>query len=169
MNFGHRSRGFTLVEMLLTVAVLAIISLLAIPSIGKTSDDQLRSAAKILIADLEYAQMQSTGDAVNAAVLVFNADGTGYSIALASDPTTPVTNPITKAPYAETFGSGRLITCPNVMISGMSVGGDEQLGFDSHGGLDQTTAATVTLSCQGRQLTITIQPYTGEASIGNFE
>lgn len=68
-----------------------------------------------------------------------------------------------------TSQSAPAATLPLVKIAAYSLGGDDQLGFGSVGQLDQTTPATLTLSAGNRSLTITLDPLTGEASVGQIE
>ena len=168
MNCRKARCGYTLVEMPLVVVILAIIGVLVVPTAADDRTNQLRAAAQILVADLEFAQLRSIGKATSTTLLVFDSTTGGYRVAEASDPDTPLTDPTTHTDYVMTFGSGRLRVCPDVVVESVSVGGDDMLGFGSYGGLDQTTAATITLACDGFQLTITIQPYTGEATIGDI-
>ena len=49
-------RGFTLVEILMVVVILGIASAVIVPQIGTRSDLKARAAARIVVADLIYAQ-----------------------------------------------------------------------------------------------------------------
>ncbi len=51
-----RRSGFTLVEILTVVLILGIASAIIAPQIGSRSDIKARAAARVLIADLLYAQ-----------------------------------------------------------------------------------------------------------------
>lgn len=48
--------GFTLIEMLLVIAIMAIVAGLALPNSSPSIYDQLQSAAKIVAGDLAYAR-----------------------------------------------------------------------------------------------------------------
>ena len=48
--------GFTLIEIIVVVVILAIVAAIAIPSAISTGDLQVISAARIIAADLQYAQ-----------------------------------------------------------------------------------------------------------------
>ena len=48
--------GFTLVELIIVIAILAIASLVAIPVFSTGADMQVRSAANKIAADLDYAK-----------------------------------------------------------------------------------------------------------------
>lgn len=48
--------GLTLIEILITVAILGILAATVIPQFGATAPDQVRGAAQIVAADMEYAR-----------------------------------------------------------------------------------------------------------------
>src|SRR4051812_16322402 len=49
-------RGFTLVEILMVVLILGITSAIIAPQLGTRNDVKVRAAARVLVADLLYAQ-----------------------------------------------------------------------------------------------------------------
>jgi len=48
--------GLTLIEILITVAILGILAATVIPQFGATAPDQVRAAAQIVAADMDYAR-----------------------------------------------------------------------------------------------------------------
>jgi len=50
------SRGFTLVELLIVIVIITIAALTAIPMMSSAASVQIRSAANMLTADLEYTK-----------------------------------------------------------------------------------------------------------------
>jgi type IV pilus assembly protein PilA len=161
-----RQAGFTLVEMMTVVIVLAIVAALAVPMMSNTASDKLKGAASMLIADLAFAQVESIAHGDDPRLLVFDNPNDTYHIAATSDTATPITNPITRQPYLidyDTSASGSLI---GVTITSYSLDGDDQLAFGIYGGLDQATPATITLACDTMTITVTTDPNTGEASMG---
>ena len=161
-------QGFTLIEMMIVVLIVSIIGAMAVARMGDTAVTQLRSAAQLLVADLGFAQVESIGHGADLRVVVFDVAGNSYHIAAASNAATPITNPVSKAPYQVIFGQGTTQSLSAVSISAVSVGGDAQLKFGVYGQLDQATAATITLITESHRVTITIHPVTGEASIGDI-
>ena len=157
--------GFTFIEILIVVLVLGVASTLVVPMIGQTQSARLRAAADIFVADVAYAQAESIAHGDDTRVVVFNAP-TGYHLAASSDTATPLTNPVGKLPYAVTFGSGRASSASGVTLATSTVGVDNTLGFGIYGQLDQATQASVTFSTDDYTLTVTIDPVSGEATIG---
>jgi prepilin-type N-terminal cleavage/methylation domain-containing protein len=55
-GYGSRSRGFTLIEVLLTIVILAILAAAIIPQLSSDLPERLDAAAQIVAADLEQAR-----------------------------------------------------------------------------------------------------------------
>lgn len=161
-----RPAGFTLIELMIVVLVLAIAAALAVPMMGNTASNKLRGAASMLVADLAFAQVECVAHGDDPRLLVFDNPNDTYHIAAASDPATPITHPIAGRPYLIDYGQGAAASLTNVTLDSYDLNGDDQLGFGIYGGLDQPTAATITLECDGLTVTVTADPNTGEATIG---
>ena len=50
------SGAFTLVELMVVIIILAIVAAITVPSLSSGADFQALSAARMLMADLQYAQ-----------------------------------------------------------------------------------------------------------------
>lgn len=162
-----RSRpGFTLVEILIVVAVLAIVAAMVVPAMGNTDATRLRAAADMLVSDIHQAAFASISHSGDPRMLVFDSATHRYSVVRAAAPSTPLTHPIDHQPYRTTFGQGRAAHLAGVVIHSYSLGGDARLSFGTYGQLDQGSAASVTLACNGKTLTITIDPVTAQATVG---
>ena len=164
-----RRDGFTLMEVMVVVLILAIAGALAVPLLGQTGGTQLRSAARLLAADVGYAKNESITHADAPRVIVFDKAKDRYHLAKAASPQTPLTNPATDRDYVTDFGTGRARSLEDVAIKGYSVGGDDQLEFGIYGELDQNSPATVTLTSGHEQITVTIDHVNGEATIGSIQ
>ncbi|MFW6060013.1 MAG: hypothetical protein ACODAQ_07510 [Phycisphaeraceae bacterium] len=160
--------GFSLVEVLIVLLVLMIAGALAVPMIGQTDDAQLRSAARLLAADLDFARVGSITHSDAPRVVVFDTASEEYHIATEADPGTPLTDPVTKQDYITRFGAGRAAVIGDVGIESHDLDGDDQLGFGIYGQLDQGDPATITLATDTRTVTVTVDPVSGEATIGNL-
>jgi len=53
---GYCSRGFTLIEILIVVVIIAITAMIVVPMMSSAASLQIRAAANMVAADLEYAK-----------------------------------------------------------------------------------------------------------------
>lgn len=136
LRFHH---GFTLFELLITVAVLAIIVAVILPR--ATDDDRLRIrvASNLIMADIELAQAMTISSPKDPVVVRFDAPNNRYWLAYATDPLTPITRAGTNEPYIVTMGAGRAVGAQGVSFT---LGGMPQstLAFNAHGGLSDFNA-----------------------------
>ena len=146
-----------------------IIGALTLPMMGQTASSKLVAAAQLLQADLAMARSESLAHPDDLRLVVFDTSEHAYRIASASTPATPITEEATGKPYRVRFGEGRAQPLGGVTISNLSVGGDDQLGFEAWGNLDQTTDATITLALEGRTIDVSVDPDTGEATVGSVQ
>ncbi len=167
-----RRTAFTVVEMLTVVVILGIVAMLAIPMLKSTDAARVSSAAKLIVADIQYAQMYSISHSDNPLGLKFDTSANSYSMVQRSgsppfqcSSVAIVTHPVEGQPFTTTFGSGRAAELTGVSIDSVSLDGDECLVFGSLGELDQSTAATVQVTFGSRSLTISIDPITGDSTV----
>lgn len=166
--------AFTLVEMMIVVMILAIAAVAAITMLGDTESMRLGAAARLLVADLAYAQTESIAHPDDPYGLRFDVSTESYSVvhdstyppfACSSSDVIPVTDPVTSQAYTMQFGAGRGAEFAGVTIDSVSLGGDNCIVFGAYGQTDQSTIATITLSAGGESLTIQIDPISGEATL----
>ncbi len=167
-----RCRAFTLVEMLTVVVIMGIVALIAIPLFESTDAARVSSAAKLIVSDLQYAQMYSISHGDNPMGIKFDTSTDSYSLVQRSGSppfqcasVSIATNPVGGGTYVTTFGTGRAGELAGVSIDSLSLDGDECLVFGSMGQLDQSTAATLDVTFGGRSLTISVDPISGEATV----
>ena len=165
LQSGCSRAGLTLVEVLIVVAIASIVGLLAVPAGGVDADTRVRSAARKLIADLEYAQMRSTGDGADPWVVVFDPDADGYHLARQSDPGTPVTDPTTRGAYEVWFGGASGGAYRGVSIDSVTAGAGDRLNFDAWGGLSDGSNAVINLSSGGLTMQVVVDADTGTPTI----
>jgi len=72
-------RGFTVIELLIVGVILSIAALTAIPMMSSASSMQIRSAANLIMADLEYAKSMAITRGQNYSV-VFDVGTDSYRI-----------------------------------------------------------------------------------------
>ena len=157
--------AFTLVELLIVIVLVAIAATLAMPLVADTDATRLQAAARLLAADLAFAQVESITHADDLCVVTFDPANGSYTIAKSSAPGTPITNPATGRPYVTQFGSGRAAELAGVSIQGTALGGDNQIVFGIFGQIDQTAAGTITLQAGTLTIVVQIDPASGEVSL----
>jgi prepilin-type N-terminal cleavage/methylation domain-containing protein len=166
-----RLGAVTLVELMIVVVVLGIVAAIAAPMLTATDATKVNSAAKLLIADLQFAQAHSISHADDLCGLRVEAGGVGYSITTNGPPpfdcasASAASDIIHDTTLAMTFGSGRAAELSGVSISGYALDGDACVVYDALGALDQATDATITLTAGGSTVTVTVDPISGEATI----
>jgi len=103
MNYPPRENksccGFTLLELIVVIFILAIVAAVAVPMAVGTGDMQVISAARLISADLQYAQ--NIAITTQQPVTVTFTPGTeSYGLSNASG---SLIHPITKEAYAVDF------------------------------------------------------------------
>ncbi|MEL7087309.1 MAG: prepilin-type N-terminal cleavage/methylation domain-containing protein, partial [Planctomycetota bacterium] len=127
--------GFTMVELVIVLLVVAIGSAMAVPMFTGNTSAQLRGAAQLLAADLDAAKVESITHADDPRVVVFDLTNHTYQIAPSSSPAVAITNPFDRKPYVVDFGKGRASALPQVTLDSIDLDGDNQLGFGIYGQL----------------------------------
>lgn len=160
-----------MLELMIVVAVLAIIGAMAVPMFSGTDATRLTSAASVLAADIDAARAESISHGEDTRTLVFGSDKLTWHIAAASDTNTPINQADTSQPYTRTLGSGSLkqlqgVTIDSYDLDTSSETNDNKLGFGIFGQTDQTSDPTITLRSGVNILTLTINATTGEVTIG---
>lgn len=72
-------RGFTLIEILIVVALLSIAATMLIPNMRHMTDFETEAAVRQIVADLTFAQSDATAHQASRRVL-FEEDGSGYRL-----------------------------------------------------------------------------------------
>jgi len=159
-RYGLRgiSGGFTMIEIIIVVVILAIAALAAVPMMSSAASLQIRSAANMITADLEYAKSMAISRGQDFSV-VFDENTESYRIE--DQDGVVIQHPVKKGfDYEINFqNDGRLskVDITNVSFAGSKVTFD-CLGSPDNGG-------TVILQADGTTKTITVEPVTGFISI----
>jgi prepilin-type N-terminal cleavage/methylation domain-containing protein len=174
----HAHKGFTLIEILTVVVVIGIAAALVVPHLGTSNDQSVAAAARIVMADLIYAQNQAITTQQTIYVQFNTATGT-YAL-MSGPPVSPIpylTNPITTSNYIETFGSGGSNGLSNSTLTSASFDSYTVLAFDElgtpmeysaslNGGVPVAmTTGSIVLTSGTFSLTISIEAYTGALSV----
>jgi prepilin-type N-terminal cleavage/methylation domain-containing protein len=154
-----KSCGFTIVELVIVVVIIAIASLAAIPMMSSAASLQIRSAANMIAADLEYARSMAISRGQKFRV-EFDKNTESYRIKDQAGIVIP--HPVKKGfNYEIDFrNEGKL---NRVDITNADIGGDQIVVFDCLGSPD--TGGTVSLQAGGVTVTIEVEPVTGFISI----
>ncbi len=152
--------GFTLVEIIIVVVILSIAAMAAIPLMSSASDIQIRSAANLIAADLEYAKSMAISRGQDYSV-VFDEGANSYGIYKKGD-TDPIPHPVKKGfDYVMNFSNDSRLG--KVDITNINFGGISTVEFDCLGSPDE--GGSITLNANGIAATITVEPVTGYISI----
>ena len=74
---GSKAQGFSLIEAMVTIAVMAILAMIAIPNFRDLMRrNQVTSASNTLLADLSYARTEAVSRGLFVSFCPANADGT---------------------------------------------------------------------------------------------
>lgn len=157
--------AFTLAELLTVIVILSLLALMVRSSIGESDAAMARAAARLLIADLEHAQLASMGDGSDPCMLVLSSENDGYWLARRSRPSEPIEEAGSAAACVTRWGSGRAAELGNVRIEQADLGGDDRLEFTAIGALDQGSDARITIRCGVDVLVIVVDASTGELRI----
>ena len=145
---------------MLSIAILAIVSVLAVPMFGNNDALQLDVAKRLLVSDIEYAQILAITNPNDQIVLLIEEDGTSWHIATVEDLSTPLLDGVTGEPLLTSMGIGPAASSPDTIISSNMV--DNAIIFNSNGGLyDFSQNAEVMLGCGETSVQVVISATTG--------
>ncbi|HEY8667332.1 MAG TPA: prepilin-type N-terminal cleavage/methylation domain-containing protein [Tepidisphaeraceae bacterium] len=166
--------GFTLVEILIVVVILGIASAVIVPKIGTRDDLKASAAARMVMADLIYAQNRAIAQQKKQYVQ-FDTAAQKYAVYDATPLATPITHPVTKNSFVTMFGTGGTPGLTESALASVNFDGQTTVAFDELGQPLAYTAATnstaalgtgtIVVRCGSNSLTISIEAYTGEISV----
>lgn len=144
---SKQQRGFTLVEVMVTIAVLAIIASVALPSLIEMRDrTRVRAAAESIYAHLQFARSESIKQGITLYVSV--TPGNSWCLGITNNSAGCDCN----AANSCTFGPTGLTQTRNLLsseFSGIALATNQSvIGFESRRGFD-LNAGTVTITGTG--------------------
>ena len=167
-NLRAASSGFTLIEIVIVVVIIAIAAMAAIPLISSADSFQIRSAANMIAADLEYAKTISISKGESFSV-VFDKTTECYQIEDQSGDIIP--HPVKKGfDYTIDFrNDGRLskVDIFDVDFDATRVIKFDYLGSPRNGANMPMNNGVISLRAGQLTATINIEPVTGFISIGD--
>jgi prepilin-type N-terminal cleavage/methylation domain-containing protein len=170
MNARIVRHGFTMIELLIVVAILAIAAAIVVPMASSAGSMQLRAAGNMVAADLEYAKSMSISRGQKYAVVF---DKTNESYQVNDEGGTMITHPITHGWYTVSFrNDGRL---SQVDIVDVSFDSKNTVSFDylgspyggAGGSATPLNSGVITLRAGGITRTVNVAPVTGYISVSN--
>jgi type II secretion system protein H len=158
--------GFTLVELMIVLVVLAIIAAVVLPNIGSSADTQVTSAARVVAGDLELARsMALTTQRPHA--LVFRLDRAAYKVVAnyLGEPynsVDAVTHPVKSGEdfevvLADLGGMG------TVVVTDVDLGGDSYVTFSAEG--EPSSGGSVTIAAGASEAVVSVEALTGAVSV----
>ncbi|MDD5382103.1 MAG: GspH/FimT family pseudopilin [Candidatus Margulisbacteria bacterium] len=165
-----KRRSFSLVEIIIVMAIIGIISIGAFVLIAPYKTLKLDAAAKKIAADLQYARNLALTTSEWYGVS-FNTDPTNSYTVYKTDGTIDT---ITEDPSR--LGKNFIVNLneiyKGVILKSVDISGGRQIEFhplgkpyDDHNGLAITATGTISVEYSGSAKTIIITPNTGEISI----
>lgn len=154
-------RAFTLLEMLLTITILATLAAVAVPLMADSDRARVRAAIDVLISDLELAQVMNISFPDDPVIVRFDPARSRYWIADADTPNTPINRVDTGEPYLVTLGSDRASVAEGVTLQVHDMD-NNAVSFNSQGGLSDFDAAPImVMSLNEETIAISIVATTG--------
>ncbi len=147
-------RGFSLVEVLIVVVILAITAAVVIPGMSSAASTKIRSAADVIASDLEYARSMAITNQ-RAYTVDFDTSAESYQL---EDNSGVIEHPVKKGfDFVVDFsGDSRL---SRVDIYTADFGGSDEVSFDYLGSCDN--GGVVTLKAGDVTVYVNVQSVTG--------
>jgi prepilin-type N-terminal cleavage/methylation domain-containing protein len=162
------SRGFSLTELIVIIAILGVLSWLAFPKMSAMDEIKLDAAARRLAGDLRYAQSLAMSRRVIHGIL-FDPALEKYTV-FAPSAATPITDPADRARTMIVDYTSRT-EFKGVLLQSATFGTTPGVTFDYFGvprdtaGVDLSSTGTVVLAYQGQTDTVFVAPQTGMVTV----
>lgn len=161
--------GFTFAEILIVIVIIAIAAMIALPMIGSMGSFQIRSAANIIAADLEYAKSMAIGRQKNYSV-VFNPVNEYYEV---HDPNGIIKHPVKKGfDYKVDFSSDSRLNKVVIDDADFDPDSSNTITFDylgspysGSGTSNPLNSGTISIRTGDFTMTVSVEPVTGFISI----
>lgn len=182
---GPARRSYTLVELIIVMAVLALAAAILVPHMVGRDTMMLQSAIRLMISDLSFAQSDALANQ-EFRRMVFYDDGRGYCLIVVptanyttpldlDDPTVEyVYDPLGRmGQYKVDFSAdkrfeGVTITAAN--LDGVALADRPEITYDALGGTiisngDPGLGGTIVISFDDQSYQITVSPFTGKLTV----
>ena len=160
MKLRKTHYGFSLIELLTAIAIMALLGALVVPLLGDTKALRIDVARRLLVSDLEHAQILAITHPEDQIGVVINDEGDGWHIASLDDPSVPLEDSMTGNPLVLRLGSGPATSASSVFVETNAL--SNTIAFDQNGGLvDFTQVTEIFISSGVESVLIQISPTTG--------
>jgi len=167
-----KQTGFTIVELMIVLVIIGVAAAIAVPMISSAGSMQIRAAANMLAADLEYAKSAAISRGQYYSV-VFDDSAETYQIEDQSG--TVIAHPVKKGfNYAVDFANDGRLSQVNIVdadFDGVSAVTFDYLGSPHSGtpasGLSDLNSGEVTLQAGNTTKKVTVEPVTGFISVSD--
>jgi len=159
--------GFTVIEILIVVVIIGIAAMIVIPMASSGAGMQIRSAADMIAADLEYAKSRAISRGQNFSVVF---DVTTESYRIEDQAGTVISHPVKKGfDYIIDLGRQGLDKVNIVAVNFDSTSGVtfDYLGSPYNNSGGPLNSGTITLQAGTTTATVSVEPVTGFVSVGN--
>ncbi|MBC7785598.1 MAG: prepilin-type N-terminal cleavage/methylation domain-containing protein [Burkholderiales bacterium] len=169
----RHTTAFSLIEMMMVLAVMGIVAAIVVPQFGASDDLKLSAAARTVMADLTYAQSRAISTQKKHYVQFVGQQYTLLSRATDAAALAAIAHPVSRGTFTIGFGTGAQ---DGVSVVSVTFGGSTILSFDELGSPMAYVAAgntNTTLSSPGSirlqsgasVLKISIEQYTVEMTL----
>jgi len=176
-------RGLSLIELLITLAIVSILAAMLIPQMGQQVPDQLLAAAEIVAADLEYARSLAV---VNNSKYRFTFEPTQNRYVLRHSGANTLLHVLPASPFRQVSDlpdqqtteladlplSQPIVSLHCVVAVGGTLALVSDVEFTPLGGTMRTQQTVIWLACgssaERRFISIEVNPATGLVEIGSL-
>lgn len=152
--------GFALIDVMLTVSLIGVLAMVALPALKPSDSLRAVAAATTLAADLEFAQSASLAMPNDPVVVRFVSEGVGYYLARQSDVNTPITK-VNGEPYEVVYGAGLASHLGGLELELASPAGAQSVSFDSFGRLSSGQDAVYEITGATGSVQVRVRASTG--------
>jgi prepilin-type N-terminal cleavage/methylation domain-containing protein len=160
--------GFTVIELVIVVIIIAIAAMTAIPLVTSADSFQIRSAANMIAADLEYAKTISISRGQSFSVVF---DKTTETYRIEDQGGTVITHPVKKGfDYIVNFQNDSRLSKVDIFDVDFDTTSEikfDYLGSPYNGNDNPMNSGVISLRAGQMTATINIEPVTGFISISD--
>ncbi len=163
-----KRRGFTYIELMITVVVAAILVVAALPDEVSSAKEEGRQFARKYEADVAFARSLTIARPDDPVIVNVDAANDRYWLARRSAPDTPITHPRTKRPYIVQAGKAGPVGSKRVTIHATDFGGTTVLEFAPTGETTLNTSALLQLESGRTKYEVAVSPVAGDTKTLNL-